>query len=75
MFLKALRRQGVADRPHRHRFGGVPRWRPFVRWRARVQRVITRRPPARPEAIGAGDACCRSLNPFRRSHIFAVGAA
>jgi hypothetical protein len=40
-----------------------------------VQRIITRRPPARPKAIGAGDACCRSLNPFRRSHIFAVGAA
>jgi hypothetical protein len=48
----------------------------FVRCRACAQCVITRRTPARPESIRAGDASCRRIiNPFRRSHIFAVGAA
>jgi hypothetical protein len=31
-----------------------------MRRRARGQRVITRRPPARPEAVGAGDVHRRS---------------
>jgi hypothetical protein len=33
----------------------------FVRWRARARRVITRRPAARPEWIGAGDLAHRAL--------------
>jgi hypothetical protein len=63
---------------HRHRFrGGIQVAAPpaFVRCRARAQRVITRRTPARPESIRAGDAPGRRINPFRRSHIFAVRAA
>ena len=63
---------------HRHRFlGGIQVAAPpaLVRCRARAQRVITRRTPARPESIRAGDAPCCRINPFRRSHIFAVSAA
>jgi hypothetical protein len=44
----------------------------FVCCRAHAQRVIPRRTP---QSIRAGDAPCRCINPFRRSHIFAVGAA
>jgi hypothetical protein len=54
---------------------GIPRRRPFVRCSARAQGVITKRTPARPESIRVGDAPSRSINPFRRSHIFAVDAA
>jgi hypothetical protein len=70
------------------RQGGLPTGRPsisgdtqvaapiaFVRYSARAQRVITKPTSARPEAIRAGEARCRCINPFRRSHIFAVSAA
>ena len=63
---------------HRYRFlGGIQVTAPlaFVCCRAHAQRVIPRRTPARPESIRAGDAPCRRIKPFRRSHIFAVGAA
>jgi hypothetical protein len=55
---------------HRCWFGGSPRWRPFVRWRARAPRVITRRTPARPESTRAAMlpavASIRSVEPYLR---------